>query len=94
MIMELKELREKIRDKYYEIDRKSGELFLLAVLFEEVGELAEAVRKRDLKNIEEELADVLFMVLSLANYFGVDVEERLIEKYIKGDPSGRWDLPP
>ncbi len=91
--MELKELRKIIKEKYYEIDAKSGELFLLAVLFEEVGELAEAVRKKDVKAIEEELTDVLFMVLSLANYFDVDVESKLIEKYVRGDPSGRWDLP-
>ncbi|WP_457548877.1 MazG nucleotide pyrophosphohydrolase domain-containing protein [Archaeoglobus sp.] len=91
--MDLKELRKIIKEKYYEIDAKSGKLFLLAVLFEEVGELAEAVRKNDVKAVEEELADVLFMVLSLANYFDVDVESKLIEKYVKGDPSGRWDLP-
>jgi NTP pyrophosphatase (non-canonical NTP hydrolase) len=91
--MELTELQRLIKEKYYEIDSKSGELFLLAVLFEEVGELAEAVRKKDIKGIKEELTDVLFMVLSLANLFGLELESRLIEKYIKGDPSKRWDLP-
>ncbi len=91
--MDLKELREIIREKYYETDKRSGELFLLAVLFEEVGELAEAVRKRDLKSIEEELADVLFMVLSLANLFDVDVESKLLEKFVRDDPSWKWDLP-
>lgn len=91
--MDLKEIRKKIKKKYYEIDVKSGELFLLAVLFEEVGELAEAVRKRDLNAVKEELADVLFMILSLANLFDVDIESKLIEKYIRGDPSKRWDLP-
>ena len=91
--MDLKELRRIIKEKYYEIDAKSGELFLLAVLFEEVGELAEAVRKKDVKAVEEELTDVLFMVLSLANYFDVDVESKLMEKYVKNDPSKRWDLP-
>ncbi len=91
--MELQEIQRVIREKYYEIDSKSGELFLLAVLFEEVGELAEAVRKREIQNIKEELVDVLFMVLSLANLFDLDLEDRLIEKYVKGDPSKRWDLP-
>jgi len=91
--MDLGEIRRRIKEKYYEIDSKSGELFLLAVLFEEVGELAEAVRKREIMAIEEELADVLFMVLSLANLFDVDVEGKLVEKYLKGDPRGRWDLP-
>ncbi len=91
--MDLGEIRRKIKEKYYEIDSKSGELFLLAVLFEEVGELAEAVRKREILAIEEELADVLFMVLSLANLFDVNVEDKLINKYLRGDPSERWDLP-
>lgn len=91
--MELKDIQKIIKEKYYEIDSKSGELFLLAVLFEEVGELAEAVRKKELKNIKEELVDVLFMVLSLANLFDLNLEDRLIEKYIRGDPSKCWDLP-
>ncbi len=91
--MELREIQRIIREKYYEIDSKSGELFLLAVLFEEVGELAEAVRKREIPNVKEELVDVLFMVLSLANLFDLDLEDRLIEKYVKGDPSKDWDLP-
>jgi len=89
--MGLKDFQKIFREKYYEIDSKSGPLFLLAVLFEEVGELAEAVRKNE--NIEEELVDVLFMVISLANLFNVDLERKLVEKYVKGDPSGRWDLP-
>jgi len=91
--MRLTELQRLIKEKYYEIDSKSGELFLLAVLFEEVGELAEVVRKKDIKGIKEELTDVLFMILSLANLFDLELESRLIEKYIKGDPSKRWDLP-
>ncbi|MBO8182147.1 MAG: nucleotide pyrophosphohydrolase [Archaeoglobus sp.] len=91
--MELKEIRRRMREKYLETDKKSGALFLLAVLVEEVGELAEAVRKEEKQNIAEELTDVLFMVLSVANFFEVDIEERLIEKYIKKDPSSRWDLP-
>ncbi len=88
----LGEIRRKIKEKYYHIDSKSDPLFLLAVLFEEVGELAEAVRKREIKSIEEELADVLFMVISLANYFDVNPEDVLVEKYIRDDPSRRWDL--
>ncbi len=91
--MDLEKLREAIKRKYYHIDVRSGALFLLAVLFEETGELAEAVRKNEVENIEEELADVLFMILSLSNLFDVNPEERLIEKYILNDPSSRWDLP-
>ncbi|WP_456478867.1 MazG nucleotide pyrophosphohydrolase domain-containing protein [Geoglobus ahangari] len=91
--MELAELAKKVSEKYSETDKKSGPLFLLAVFFEEAGELAEAVRKGNTEEVREELADCLFMVLSLANYYGVDVEERLVEKYLRDDPSSRWDLP-
>ena len=91
--MDLKEVQDLIRRKYYHLDAKSGPLFLLAVLFEEVGELAEAVRKNEKENIREELVDVLFMILSLANLFNIELEDLLIEKYIKGDPSKKWDLP-
>ena len=91
--MELGELQKLIRDRYYETDAKSGHLFLLAVLFEEIGELAEAVRKGEKENVKEELTDVLFVILSIANVFGVSIEERLVEKYIRSDPSNRWDLP-
>jgi len=91
--MNLKDLRDGIKKRYYELDRRSGELFLLAVLFEEAGELAEAVRKGIKDDVEEELADLLFMVLSLANLFNVEPERVLVEKYLKRDPSERWDLP-
>ena len=91
--MDLGEIRKRMAEKYLEIDKKSGKLFLLAVLFEEVGELAEAVRKEDKPAVEEELCDVLFMILSLANYFEVNPERRLVKKYIESDPSSEWDLP-
>jgi len=93
MNMDLKNIQNLIKKKYYHLDAKSGPLFLLAVLFEEVGELAEAVRKNEKDSIREELVDVLFMVLSLANLFNIELEELLIEKYIKRDPSEKWDLP-
>ena len=91
--MEFKEIQTRVKEKYYKYDVKSGHLFLLAVLFEEVGELAEAVRKKNSRNIQEELVDIMFMVLSIANLFSLDLEDRFIEKYITKDPSGRWDLP-
>ena len=84
---------EKIAEKYLERDKKSGKLFLLSVLVEEVGELSEALRKGEVEAIEEELADVAFMVFCIANLFGVNIEKRLVEKYLVGDPSYKWDLP-
>jgi len=90
--MNLNELQNLIKKKYFEIDSKSGALFLLAVLFEEVGELAEAVRRGGKDEIREELVDVMFMVISIANLFEIEIEGRILEKYIQGDPSNDWDL--
>lgn len=91
--MSLNHIQMDIKDKYYETDAASGPLFLLAVLFEEVGELAEAVRKENKSGIQQELTDVLFMTLSIANLYGIELEDKIKQKYIEGDPSSRWDLP-
>ncbi len=92
--MDLKEIIEKINEFYGEIDKKSGPIFLLSVLMEEVGELSKAIRKKE--NIGEEISDVLFILLSISNYFEIDVEKILMEKYLM-DPKkiiSKWnDLP-
>jgi|Deesub1362A_J573_1020465.scaffolds.fasta_scaffold17749_2 NTP pyrophosphatase (non-canonical NTP hydrolase) len=88
----LREFQEIFKKRFGEIDRRSGDLFLLSVLMEEVGELAESIR-RD-KDFEEEFADVLFILISLANLKGVDLERVLNEKYVKRDfdhITGSWD---
>lgn len=76
----LQELQKYIREK----DHKPGQTQAYFLkLVEEVGELAEVVRKgkqmdetRLIKGtIDEELYDVLYYVLALANLYGVDMEE-------------------
>jgi NTP pyrophosphatase (non-canonical NTP hydrolase) len=70
-----------------------SELSLLARLSEEVGEVARAYNTRfggkrvkageDRRAIEDELADVLWIVLCMANQQGIDLEEamgRVMEK--------------
>ena len=64
---------------------------MLAALVEEVGELADAmlafegVKGRAEKDkIEEELGDVLFALLCIANHYGIDSDRALnltVEKY-------------
>ena len=83
----LKELQEYVKNKDYEPGMEYG-YFLK--LIEEIGELAEVIRKRnklgkddDIKGtIDEELYDVLYYVLALANLYEVDLEKsyRLKEK--------------
>lgn len=77
-------------------------LAILARLIEEVGELAREVNhrfgskpKRDDEapaELELEIADVLFVVISLANQQGIDLERafaRVMDKYEARDV-GRW----
>ncbi|MDR0332888.1 MAG: nucleotide pyrophosphohydrolase [Dysgonamonadaceae bacterium] len=78
--------------------RYFSELTNMAILTEEVGELAciiartygeQSFKNSDLsKNIADEMADVLWVLLCLANQTGVDLEEALkknIEKKTERD---------
>jgi len=75
----IKKLQDFIKSKDYNPDLKQG-YFLK--LIEEVGELSEAIRK-DIRlqgngikgTVEEELYDVLYYVLALANVYDIDLEE-------------------
>jgi NTP pyrophosphatase (non-canonical NTP hydrolase) len=74
------DLQRYIKDKDFKPDMKHA-YFLK--LIEEVGELAEVIRKdkrlvdtRSIKGtIEEELYDVLYYVLALANVYEINMEE-------------------
>jgi len=66
-------------------DRSRGVAASVAWLAEEVGELAQAVRKGDLADQTHEFADVLAWVASLANQMGVDLDDA-IQRYADGCP--------
>ncbi|WP_349764121.1 nucleoside triphosphate pyrophosphohydrolase [Fusobacterium sp. SYSU M8D902] len=51
-------------------------------LYEEIDELKVEISKKDRKNIEEELGDVLFSVVNIARFLDIDATEAL-EKTIK-----------
>ena len=57
----------------------------VAWLAEEIGELAQAVRKGTAAQQEHEFADVLAWVASLANQMGIDLD-RAIQRYASGCP--------
>ncbi|MCI4434908.1 MAG: MazG nucleotide pyrophosphohydrolase domain-containing protein [Thermoplasmata archaeon] len=82
--MELKDLLKEIERNFTENDKRMGPLFLLSVLSEEVGELNRAIRYYE--NIEEEISDVIFITLSIANLYGINPENKIKEKYLK-DPN-------
>jgi NTP pyrophosphatase (non-canonical NTP hydrolase) len=49
-------------------------------LMEEVGEVTRAMRRGDVGNLAEELADCLWFVISAANVAGIDLETAMVEK--------------
>ena len=73
--------------------RYFSELTNMAILTEEVGEVARIIARRygeqsekasdEDKNLADELADVLFVLLCLANQTGVDMETALQQNLLK-----------
>jgi NTP pyrophosphatase (non-canonical NTP hydrolase) len=84
--MEIAEFQDLIRRTYHARDKKRGLDKNYLWLTEEVGELAEAVRRRDKKMMKEEFADVLAWLCTIGSLAGIDVEEAALAKYGKGCP--------
>jgi NTP pyrophosphatase (non-canonical NTP hydrolase) len=78
--MELRAFQQFINEKYGRRDRERGIPATFMWFVEEVGELATALAGDDHKNKEEEFADVLAWMCTLANISDVDLEKAL-EKY-------------
>ena len=74
-----------IRDKYYEADAARGTPRTWLCLSEEFGELARALLKDDRANLEEEFADVIAWLCTLANVNGVDLASAIARKYLSDD---------
>jgi NTP pyrophosphatase (non-canonical NTP hydrolase) len=85
--MTLREFQQFIRDKYYTRDRQRGTPGTFMWFIEEVGELATALAGTDQDNKEEEFADVLAWMCTLANINDVDLA-KAIEKYTVGHVEG------
>jgi len=83
--VDLRDLQQLIERTFGERDRARGVPASVAWLAEEVGELAQAVRKGSAAEQEHEFADVLAWVASLANQMGVDLATAL-ERYADGCP--------
>jgi len=82
--MTIAEFQKWIYDRYYPTDSARGTPATFMWFIEEVGELATALAGKDQANKEEEFADVLAWLCTLANINGVSLEHA-IEKYtVKG----------
>jgi NTP pyrophosphatase (non-canonical NTP hydrolase) len=83
--MDLAHLQAVIERTFGDRDRARGVPSSVAWLCEEVGELAQAVRKGSPEQQRHEFADVLAWVASLANQMGIDLTEA-VERYADGCP--------
>ena len=83
--MELQELQELMDRTYGHRDRPRGIPANIAWLTEEIGELAQALRKGDRDQQLQEFGGVLAWVASLANLAGVSLDEAL-HRYQDGCP--------
>jgi len=79
--MRVGELQKHIGELYLAKDRRRGATGTMLWMVEEVGELAEAVRRGERQGLEEEMADVLAWLASLANLLDVDLERAFAAKY-------------
>ena len=92
--MTLQDFQQLIRDRYFKTDDARGAPRTWLWFSEEVGELAEAIARRERgeendQNLREEFADVLAWLATLANITGVDLTQAIHEKYIAdGGPAG------
>jgi NTP pyrophosphatase (non-canonical NTP hydrolase) len=83
--VDLARLQDVIERTYGDRDRARGVPSTVAWLAEELGELAQAVRKGNRADQVHELADVLAWVASLANQMGIDLTEA-VDRYADGCP--------
>ena len=89
-----------IRDKYYATDHARGTPGTFLWLMEEVGELATALQNNapgrtptpeERANLDEEFADVLAWLTTLANIHGIDMEKAVSKYTDKGRVEGVKD---
>jgi NTP pyrophosphatase (non-canonical NTP hydrolase) len=83
--MDLRALQAVIEATYGDRDRARGVPSTVAWLAEEVGELAQSVRKGSHAQQLHEFGDVLAWVASLANQMGIDLTEA-VARYAHGCP--------
>ena len=92
--MDISEFQQLIRDRYYATDSARGAAATFLWLTEEYGELAQAIARHergdgDQADLEDEFADVLAWLATMANITGVDLETAIKRKYVAdGGPKG------
>ncbi|MEM4576853.1 MAG: MazG nucleotide pyrophosphohydrolase domain-containing protein [Candidatus Nezhaarchaeales archaeon] len=84
--MHIREFQALVKDMYWHKDSQRPIEANFVYLVEEIGELGSAIVKGDRKLIEEELADALAWLVSVANALSIDIEEAALRRYGKNCP--------
>jgi NTP pyrophosphatase (non-canonical NTP hydrolase) len=84
--VEITAFQQLMDDLYGEADRERGVPSTVAWLCEEMGELAQAVRKGTVEEQLHELGDVLAWLASLANQLGLSLDEAA-GRYVTDPPT-------
>jgi NTP pyrophosphatase (non-canonical NTP hydrolase) len=71
-----------ISERYEKTDRERGTAKTFLWFIEEVGELATALNGTDRANLEEEFADVIAWLCTLANINDIDLTAAIARKYL------------
>jgi NTP pyrophosphatase (non-canonical NTP hydrolase) len=83
--LSLREFQARIEATFGERDRARGVDGTFRWWVEEVGEVAKALRQRDLAELEHEIGDALAWLASVANLVGVDLERAAV-RFANGCP--------
>lgn len=79
--MEVREFQDLMRQIYFHRDSRRGATGTFNWLVDEVKELGTALKEGDKKALEDEFADVLAWLASLANVVDIDLEGAAMRKY-------------
>lgn len=87
--LRLADFQRHISERYEKADRQRGTPATFLWFIEEVGELATALHGDNRANLEEEFADVLAWLCTLANINDIDLARAVTAKYLtEGGPEG------
>ncbi len=78
----LNEFQRHISERYEVADRARGSASTFVWFIEEIGELATALNGTDRDNLEEEFADVIAWLCTLANINDIDLSVAVTRKYL------------
>ena len=84
--MTIEQFQKLIADIYFEKDNGRGLDATFLWFIEEVGELSRALKRGSVEEQQEEFADVLAWLTTMANIQGIDLTEAVKAKYETGCP--------